>query len=236
MSIPARPTGQDPQSYWLWYVVKQLEDLKKITYSSSVEANNPSDVKVINSVSEPIPVKGEITSLPSGLATSANQTTSNNKLDTIITNSDVSKGGGVIDSKTQRVVISSDQVVPISPRPNTTGVNGTNTYKLISTVSTNSNVVKNSPGNLYSIIAIGLTSTVRYLKLYNKATTPVVGTDVPVMTIPIPANTQGAGVAIPFSMGVNFSNGISIAITANVDDNDNTAIDEKDCVINLTYA
>ena len=31
MSIPARPTGQDPQSYWLWYVVKQLEDLKKIT-------------------------------------------------------------------------------------------------------------------------------------------------------------------------------------------------------------
>ena len=236
MSIPARPTGQDPQSYWLWYVVKQLEDLKKITYSSSVEANNPSDVKVINSVSEPIPVKGEITSLPSGLATSANQTTSNNKLDTIITNSDVSKGGGVIDNKTQRVVISSDQVVPISPRPNTTGVNGTNTYKLISTVSTNSNVVKNSPGNLYSIIAIGLTSTVRYLKLYNKATTPVVGTDVPVMTIPIPANTQGAGVAIPFSMGVNFSNGISIAITANVDDNDNTAIDEKDCVINLTYA
>ena len=90
MSIPARPTGQDPQSYWLWYVVKQLEDLKKITYSSSVEANNP-----------------------------------NNKLDTIITNSDVSKGAGAIDSKTQRVVISSDQVVPISPRPNTTGINGT---------------------------------------------------------------------------------------------------------------
>ena len=201
MSIPARPTGQDPQSYWLWYVVKQLEDLKKITYSSSVEANNP-----------------------------------NNKLDTIITNSDVSKGAGAIDSKTQRVVISSDQVVPISPRPNTTGVNGTNTYKLISTASTNSNVVKNSPGNLYSIIAIGLTSTVRYLKLYNKATAPIVGTDTPVMTIPIPANTQGAGISIPFSMGVNFPLGISIAITAGSADNDSVAILANEVLVNLTYA
>ena len=232
MSIPARPTGQDPQSYWLWYVVKQLEDLKKIIYSSS----NPSDVKVINSISEPIPVKGEITSLPSGLATSVNQTASNNKLDTIITNSDVSKGAGAIDSKTQRVVISSDQVVPISPRPNTTGVNGTNTYKLISTASTNSNVVKNSPGNLYSIIAIGLTSTVRYLKLYNKTTAPVVGIDVPVMTIPVPANTQGAGISIPFSMGVNFPLGISIAITAGSADNDSVAILANEVLINLTFA
>ena len=200
MSIPARPTGQDPQSYWLWYVVKQLEDLKKITYSSSVEANNP-----------------------------------NNKLDTIITNSDVSKGAGAIDSKTQRVVISSDQVVPISPRPNTTGINGTNTYKLISTASTNSNVVKNSPGNLYSIIAIGLTSTVRYLKLYNKATAPVVGTDVPVMVIPVPANTQGAGISIPFSMGVNFSSGISFAITSGALDSDSGAILANDVVINFTF-
>ena len=201
MSIPARPTGQDPQSYWLWYVVKQLEDLKKIAYSSSVEANNP-----------------------------------NNKLDTIITNSDVSKGAGVIDNKTQRVVISSDQIVPVSPRANTTGTSGTTPYKLIATASTNANVIKNSGGNLYSIIAIGLTSTVRYLKLYNKATAPVVGTDVPVMTIPVPANTQGAGISIPFSMGVNFSLGISIAITAGSADNDSVAILANEVLINLTFA
>ena len=156
MSIPARPTGQDPQSHYLWYVVKQLEDLKKI--------------------------------------------------------------------------------VPVSPRANTTGTPGTTPYKLIATASTNANVIKNSGGNLYSIIAIGLTSTVRYLKLYNKATTPVVGTDVPIMTIPIPANTQGAGVAIPFSMGVNFPLGIGIAITSGSADNDTGAVGAGDVIVNLTYA
>lgn len=107
-------------------------------------------------------------------------------------------------------------------------------YKLISTASTNANVVKATAGKLNSIVAIGLTSTVRFLKLYNKATAPTVGTDVPVMTIPIPANTQGAGVVIPFSKAVNFSNGISIAITANPTDNDATAIGAGDVIINLT--
>lgn len=126
--------------------------------------------------------------------------------------------------------------LPISPRPNTTGSNGTTPYKLISLATTNANVVKASGGNLYSIVAIGLTSTVRYLKLYNKATAPTVGTDVPLMTIPIPANTQGAGIAIPFSMGVNFPLGIALAITSGLADNNTGAILANDVVVNLTYA
>lgn len=126
--------------------------------------------------------------------------------------------------------------VPVSPRPNNTGANGTTPYKLISTASTNANVVKNSGGNLYSIIAIGLTSTVRYLKIYSKATAPTVGTDVPLMTIPVPANTQGAGIAIPFSMGVNFPLGIGIAITSGSADNDTSAVGAGDVIVNLTYA
>jgi hypothetical protein len=137
-------------------------------------------------------------------------------------------------------VLTDDQLrataVPISPRPNTTGANGTTPYKLISLATTNANVVKSSGGNLYSIVAIGLTSTVRYLKLYNKATAPIVGTDVPVMTIPIPANLQGAGIAIPFTIGVNFPLGISLAITATVADNGSTAVGAGDVIINLTYA
>lgn len=120
--------------------------------------------------------------------------------------------------------------------PNTTGSNGTTPYKLISLATTNANIVKASGGNLYSIVALGLTSTVRYLKLYNKATSPIVGTDIPVMTIPIPANTQGAGIAIPFSMGVNFPLGIGLAITATVADNNTTSIGAGDVIVNLTYA
>ena len=126
--------------------------------------------------------------------------------------------------------------VPVSPRPNNTGANGTTAYKLISTASTNANNVKASGGNLYSIIAIGLTSTVRYLKIYSKATAPTVGTDVPLMTIPVPANTQGAGVAIPFSMGVNFPLGIGVAITSGSADNDTGSVGAGDVIVNLTYA
>jgi hypothetical protein len=126
--------------------------------------------------------------------------------------------------------------LPIIPRANTLGTGGTTPYKLISTASTNANVVKSSGGNLYSIVAIGQTSTIRYLKLYNKATAPSVGTDVPVLTIPVPANTQGAGVSIPFSMGVNFSLGIGIAITSGSADNDAGAVGASDVIVNLTYA
>lgn len=126
--------------------------------------------------------------------------------------------------------------VPVSPIPNNTGANGTTAYKLISLATTNANNVKASGGNLYSIIAIGLTSTVRYLKLYNKASAPTVGTDTPIMTIPVPANTQGAGVAIPFSMGVNFPLGISVAITSGAGDTDTGAVGAGDVIVNLTYA
>jgi len=120
--------------------------------------------------------------------------------------------------------------------PSSDGTNGTTPYKLISTASTNSNVVKASGGNLYSIIAIGQTSTIRYLKLYNKATAPTVGTDVPLMTIPVPANVQGAGVSIAFAIGVNFPLGIGIAITSGSADNDTGAVGAGDVILNLTYA
>jgi hypothetical protein len=126
--------------------------------------------------------------------------------------------------------------LPISPRPNTTGSNGTTPYKLISLATTNAVSLKNSGGNLYSVLAIGLTSTVRYLKLYNKASVPTVGTDIPVMTIPVPANTQGAGVALAFSIGVNFPLGIAFAITSGAADSDTGAVGAGDVILNLTYA
>ncbi|MEH1821522.1 MAG: hypothetical protein V7L31_20985 [Nostoc sp.] len=124
----------------------------------------------------------------------------------------------------------------VTIRANSTGVGGQTPYKLISTATTNAASVKIGAGNLYSIVAIGLTSTVRYLKFYNKASAPTVGTDTPSMTIPIPANTQGAGIAIQFTSGVNFNTGIAIAITAGITDSDTTAIAANDVVVNLTYS
>ena len=124
----------------------------------------------------------------------------------------------------------------ITSIPSSNGTNGTRAYKLISTASTNENIVKSSAGNLYSIVAIGLTSTVRYLKFFNTASAISWGEDIPVMTIPIPANTQGAGVVIPFYFGVDFRVGIAIGITAGSADNNEDPIDAGDVIVNLTYA
>ena len=200
---------------------------------------------VINDETNPVPVEF----INTNYSTSNNQDITNDYLssielkivdqgiylENIQTNTNIAKGSGTIDSNTQRVVVASDQIVPVSPRPNTTGVNGTKAYSIVSKPGTNADVVKYTPGNLYSIIALNLTSTVKFLKLYQKNTLPNVGVDKSYMIIPIPANTQGAGLAIPFSMGIDFSNGIAIAITANVDDYDNTGINARDCVINLTF-
>lgn len=110
-------------------------------------------------------------------------------------------------------------------------------YKLISTASTNSNLILNSSAQVPLISAIGLTSTVRFLKIYDKATAPVVGTDSPVLTIPVPANTQGAGVVMSFgSVPLYFQNGLGIAITSGSADNDTGAVGAGDVIVNLSYA
>jgi hypothetical protein len=164
-----------------------------------------------------------IVALPIGASTSALQTSGNASLTSI-------------DSKVLTDAQLRATPIPFSPRPNTTGSNGTTPYKLISLATTNAVSLKNSGGNLYSVLAIGLTSTVRYLKLYNKASAPTVGTDIPVMTIPVPANTQGAGVALAFSIGVNFTAGIAFAITSGSADSDTGAVGAGDVILNLTYA
>lgn len=108
-------------------------------------------------------------------------------------------------------------------------------YKYISLASTNSTLIKDQESKLLLVSAIGLTSSVRYLKFYDKATLPVVGTDVPLMTIPVPANTQGAGIVIPFNIPILFNDGFAFAITSGSADNDAGAVGAGDVIINLSY-
>lgn len=92
-----------------------------------------------------------------------------------------------------------------------TPANPTN-YNLVSAASTNAANIKNAAGNLYEITVSNVTATAAFIKLYNKATAPTVGTDVPILTIPA---TAGATVPINFgALGKRFTAGISIAITA----------------------
>lgn len=113
----------------------------------------------------------------------------------------------------------------------TTPANGTS-YNAVSAASTNAASVKASAGNLFEITASNVTATATFVKLYNKASAPTVGTDVPVLTISVPANTT---VAMQFgSQGKRFATGIALAVTAAAAATD-TAAAVAGVQLNATY-
>lgn len=91
--------------------------------------------------------------------------------------------------------------------------------------STNATVAKDSPGILYSLIGFNAAASARYLKVYDKATAPTVGTDTPKLTITLPATTA---FSIDWQMPIEFRAGISYALTTGVADNDTGALTAGD--------
>jgi len=107
-------------------------------------------------------------------------------------------------------------------------------YKAVSLNTTNATVVKSSGGvlGLLAVIHIGTgSSDVRYLKMYDKATTPS-QTDIPVLTFAVYAGQRGGTV---ISSAIQFQNGISYRMTVNYADNDNTAIAANELQVNIAY-
>lgn len=117
--------------------------------------------------------------------------------------------------------------------PQTSG--GLSISRTISAASTNATSVKASAGQVFGIYAHNTNAAVRYLKLYNKASAPTVGTDTPVLTLPIPGNTAGAGFVLEQSNGIAFATGIALALTAGVGDSDTGAVAANEIVVNLVY-
>jgi hypothetical protein len=80
---------------------------------------------------------------------------------------------------------------------------------------------------LHAFYATNTGATAAYVKLYNKATAPTVGTDVPAMILPIAAAVAGVpGVALlPIGyQGFRFALGLGIAVTGGAADADTTAV------------
>lgn len=91
-----------------------------------------------------------------------------------------------------------------------------------SAATTNATSVKASAGTLYSITASNTGASAAYVKLYNLAVAPTVGTSTIVITIPVPA---GGTVNIPFgTTGFRFTTGIALSITGAAADADTTAV------------
>lgn len=81
----------------------------------------------------------------------------------------------------------------------------------LSTASTNAVLIKATAGSLYELSIVNPTATAAWLKLYNKATVAVPGTDTPISVVSMPANSA---LQMDFgTIGKRFSSGISLAIT-----------------------
>jgi hypothetical protein len=105
--------------------------------------------------------------------------------------------------------------------------------KLISAATTNATSVKGSAGTLGFLAASNINASPRYLKLYDKATSPTVGSDTPVAVFVIPGATTGTGtnLALP-TYGLQFTLGIALAITTGVADADTGAVAASEIVVN----
>lgn len=90
--------------------------------------------------------------------------------------------------------------------------------KYFSTVSTNSTLVLGARSFLNGGVIVNTTATVYYFKLYNKATAPTCGTDVPVWTLPLPANIA---TPVPITaQGLQFGTGMGFCIVGGIADAD----------------
>jgi hypothetical protein len=102
-----------------------------------------------------------------------------------------------------------------------------------SAATTNATSVKATAGTVYSVTASNINAAARYVKLYNLATAPTVGTSTPVLTIPIP---PGSAVNISFgATGYRFATGIGLAITGAAADSDTTAVAANEIKVITSY-
>lgn len=113
-----------------------------------------------------------------------------------------------------------------------TGANGTQLHRVNAAATTNATLVKAGASQLFGVSAFNASAAVRFLKLYNKATAPVVGTDIPVWVIGIPV---GSFREIDRPNGVDFSLGLAYATTVLIADSDATAIAANDISASLTF-
>jgi hypothetical protein len=93
-------------------------------------------------------------------------------------------------------------------------------HSIISSTGLNATSVAASPAKISILHLVNGVATARYFKMYNKASAPTVGTDTPFFTVSLP--TGATTFQLPALVGIDFSLGISYAITLGVAPDDTT--------------
>ena len=134
-------------------------------------------------------------------------------------------GNGVVGIDTPITIAAGQSVTTTPATPSS--------IKLTSAATTNATSSKASAGSLFEITADNFTAAIKWLKLYDKASAPTVGTDVPILTVPIPINSS---VSLNFGeLGKRFTIGIAFALTGAQAVSDTTAIAAGDVHVSGSY-
>ena len=103
----------------------------------------------------------------------------------------------------------------------------------VSAATTNATSVKASAGVINEITISNNGTSAAYLKLYNKASAPTVGTDTPIRVVMCPADQTvvvGCG-----SYGLRLATGIAFAITAGAGNADTAAVAANQVIVGMSY-
>lgn len=111
-------------------------------------------------------------------------------------------------------------------------LSATGTSRIVSAAaSTNGTSALASNGTVTRVIGYNAAATARYLKFYNKASAPTVGTDTPALTVYLPASA-----AFAIDIDHYFSTGIAYALTTGSADADTGALTAGDVLgLNVLY-
>ena len=109
---------------------------------------------------------------------------------------------------------------------------GATVHRKTSAASTNATSVKGSAGQLYGFTATNSNSSARYLKFYNKASAPTVGSDTPYFDVLIPGS---GGAVLSIEVGIAFGTGIAYALTTGAADSDTGSVAANEIKLGLFY-
>ena len=117
---------------------------------------------------------------------------------------------------------------------------GLSVYSVISAASTNAAAIKTSAGQMYGFDVYNIDETPIYVKFYDLAVAPTVGTSTVKMRYGVASSASGTGADGQswgrfWSMGIPFSTGIAVAMVVGITDADASALSASEVLLNVYY-
>lgn len=153
---------------------------------------------------------------------------------TLLVYADVVGGDNIQGVKLIDATAGSSTPVGTSGNPlwvQTSGTANSLGYHAVAAASNNAQNLKGSAAQLFGVHVFNNATYPIYVKCFNKATPPIVGTDVPAVTIGV----QGGTARDARFQAMSFTLGLGVAIVKGIADTDNTSVLSADGVIDVEY-